>query len=322
MNKSYLQHLRSSIDLETTYEAVRAGFVLLALEKNRQSTPYVEEARALKVAASKAKTPSDLLNIADIQSALLTASGVSDKAKKHLLPDDNLKTIKEFIRNFLEPAGTNFIEELVFRFLVIRGDSLGGSMRNIGGVLAQRKLTRSIISALRIAGKPYKWFHSETEKWVQSQEKDADIELFIDGISWCKDEQYRTMLYNRNVPIVGNNVDLCLFNCDSKELSDKRNAKAIISSVSSYISLGELKGGIDPAGADEHWKTAQTALSRIRETFEKAGHKPYIFFIGSAIESKMASEIWNQLQNDILANAANLNDDNQLASLSRWLCSL
>lgn len=113
-----------------------------------------------------------------------------------------------------------------------------------------------------------------------------------------------------------------MFNCNPEELSDKRGAKAVINSHSLYIALGELKGGIDPAGADEHWKTAQTALSRIREAFEKAGHKPYIFFIGSAIESKMASEIWDQLQNDILANAANLNDDNQLASLSHWLCSL
>jgi hypothetical protein len=48
MNKPYLQHLRSRKDLKTTYEAVRAGFVALALEKNRQATPYVEEARSAK----------------------------------------------------------------------------------------------------------------------------------------------------------------------------------------------------------------------------------------------------------------------------------
>ena len=28
-----------------------------------------------------------------------------------------------------------------------------------------------------------------------------------------------------------------------------------------YLACGELKGGIDPAGADEHWKTAGKALS-------------------------------------------------------------
>ncbi len=179
MRKPNLPHVKSSKDLETTYEAVRAGFVAQALEKNRQATPYIEEARALKVAASTAKTPADLLDIPDIQSALLTAAGVSDKANNHLLPKDKEEAIKGLVDNFLEPAGRKFVEELVFRFLLIRGDSLGGSMRNIGGVLAQRKLTRSILSALKVAGKSYEWLHSETNTWVQMLENDADIEIFV-----------------------------------------------------------------------------------------------------------------------------------------------
>jgi hypothetical protein len=84
MSKPYQQHLKSSKSLETTYEAVRAGFVALALEKNRRATPFVAQARALKAAAGKAKTPADLLKIAEIQPGLLTAAGVSDKATNHL----------------------------------------------------------------------------------------------------------------------------------------------------------------------------------------------------------------------------------------------
>jgi hypothetical protein len=56
MAKPYLSHLKTATDLETTYEAVRAGFVALALEKNRRATPYVAEARALQAAALKAKS--------------------------------------------------------------------------------------------------------------------------------------------------------------------------------------------------------------------------------------------------------------------------
>lgn len=44
-NKAYQGHLTSSRDLETSYEAVRAGFVAMALEKNRRATPYIDEAR-------------------------------------------------------------------------------------------------------------------------------------------------------------------------------------------------------------------------------------------------------------------------------------
>jgi type II restriction enzyme len=60
-------------------------------------------------------------------------------------------------------------------------------------------------------------------------------------------------------------VDLSLFSCSAKNLT-----REIIKIPSAYIALGELKGGIDPAGADEHWKTARTALNRIHEAFLNA----------------------------------------------------
>lgn len=48
-DKAYQGHLTSSRDLETSYEAVRAGGVAMALEKNRRATPYIDEARALRL---------------------------------------------------------------------------------------------------------------------------------------------------------------------------------------------------------------------------------------------------------------------------------
>ncbi|MCI0540600.1 MAG: type II restriction endonuclease [Verrucomicrobiales bacterium] len=313
----HLQHLQSCKDLETTYEAIRAGFVTLALEKNRRATPLVEQARALKAAASQVQTPIDLLSMADIQSALLTAAGVSDKAASHLQDSDKKEAIAGLIGNFLEPAGANFVEELVFRFLLTRGDTLGGSMRNVGGVLAQRRLARSIISHLKNAATPYCWLHSQSKVWAGMPEDDADLELYLRGLSWIVKKQARTLLYNVKVPVAGSHVDMCLLNCTPDNLTND-----IYRSAPSYVALGELKGGIDPAGADEHWKTARTALSRIHEGFARNQLKPHTFFIGAAIEPKMAAEIWSFLQSGILENAANLTAENQLASITRWLCSL
>ena len=257
----YRHHLQASEDIITTYEATRAGFVALALEKNRRATPFVAEARILQEAASQAKIPAELLNIKSIESGLLTAAALSNKSLKYLTSEDKTEAIKSLIKNFLEPAGTKFIEELIFRFLLTRGDTLGGSMRNIGGALAQRKITRAIISTLTIAGLEYHWQHSKTKKWLKMTRDDSDIELFLRGISWKNEKGNRTLMYNLTVPLVRNNVDMCLFNLNPKEL---KNSK--YNAVESYIALGELKGGIDPAGADEHWKTARTALVRIHET--------------------------------------------------------
>lgn len=315
--RPYQRHLRSSEDLITKYEAIRAGFVALALEKNQRATPCVAEARALQDAASIAKTPADLLTVKGIESGLLTAAGLSDKAINHLLPQDKEESIKKLIKDFLEPAGAKFVEELVFRFLLTRGDKLGGSMRNIGGALAQRKFARAIISTLTIAGITYRWQHSKSRKWVDMTDDDAGIEFSLRGLNWQVENQNRTLIYNLVVPIIQNNVDMCLFSLPPDELESRRYRAA-----ESYIALGELKGGIDPAGADEHWKTARAALDRIRESFSKAACSPHIFFVGAAIERKMADEIWSQLEGSILSNAANLNEANQVASISRWLCSL
>ncbi|MBI5649499.1 MAG: restriction endonuclease [Chloroflexi bacterium] len=315
--RPYRNHLKSSDDLVTTYEATRAGFVALALEKNRRATPYIAEARTLQEAALIAKTPVDLLQIKGIEAGLLTAAGLSDKSLNHLLPQDKQEAIQGLVRNFLEPAGAKFVEELVFRFLLTRGETLGGSMRNVGGALAQQKLTRAIISALTVAGIPYHWQISKSREWIEKPDDDSSIELSLRGLHWQNGKANRTLIYNLTVPLVKNNVDFCLFNLAPDQLELGKYALA-----KSYIAFGELKGGIDPAGADEHWKTARTALDRIRTAFSKARATPHTFFVGAAVEKKMANEIWDQLTNGTLSNAANLNDESQVASISRWLCNL
>jgi len=312
----YRQHLTSSDDLVTTYEEIRAGFVALALERNRRATPMVEEARSLQATASQASTPAALVRIDGIQPALLTAAGVSDKAAGHMLAEDKAEAIRGLVANFLEPAGESFVEELVFRFLLTRGDTLGGSMRNVGGVLAQRKFTRVVISTLALARTPYRWLHSTSKTWISMTEEDADIELHLKGLTWSVGGQTRTMIYNRTPPFVGKNVDVCLLNCRPQGLESATRTPAV------YVALGELKGGIDPAGADEHWKTARTALSRIREAFSKEHLSPHTFFVAAAIAQQMAGEIWRQLEDGTLSNAANLTGPNQLASLCRWVVSL
>lgn len=69
---------------------------------------------------------------------------------------------------------------------------------------------------------------------------------------------------NAKVPTVDKNVDLCLYASGLEDFNQivRRDDKAIM--------FGELKGGIDPAGADEHWKTGNSALNRIRTNFKAA----------------------------------------------------
>ena len=305
-------HLKRSDDLVTSQGATRAGFLALAIERNRLSTPLVAQGQAFKTEASHAGTIEQCVANGDLRPAILTAAGVSDKAKGHFTDIEKDAAIKDLVDKYMTPAGVGFVDQLVFRFLLTKGDSIGGTMRNVGGQLAQRKLIRSLAAAMDIANLRYHWLDRD-RVWHLANANEPDFEFSAQGLNWRWQGKNRTLLFNRRVPSVGTNVDLCLLNCQ------RSRWEAALRSPSAFVALGELKGGVDPAGADEHWKTARAALNRIESAFSNSVAYPALFFIGAAIVRNMAAEIFERLEKNTLANAANLTDDAQLAAIAQWI---
>ncbi len=277
--------ISSAEDLITSREKTRAGFIALALEKNYLAVPYIEEAKALKALAGNVKKPIELLSLKDVRVGLLTASGLSDKSLNYLTEDDKTLAIKGLIEEFLEPAGEQFIDELVYRYLLTKGDALGGKARNLAGVLGERKFLRSLLSVFNLAGIEYQWKDADTNTWLPKPQDDTGIEKRIKGFYWKKNNRDKLLIMNVTVPVIKKNVDLSILEGRIEDL--KRGKDSVININQRYIALGELKGGLDPAGADEHWKTANSALERIRKGFAKKKMKPKTFFIGAAIENSM-----------------------------------
>jgi len=312
--------ITSADDLVTSREQTRAGFIAMALEKNYLAVPYVEEAKALKLLAKKVKTPEELLKLDELRVGLLTASGLSEKSLNYLTEEDKTTAIKGLIEKFLEPAGKSFIDEIVYRYLLTKGDALGGKARNLAGTLGERKFLRTLLSVFNLAGVDYKWRDSETGTWQDKPGDDTDLEKRICGLHWYHQSKPRLLIMNISVPVVKKNVDLSILEATPTDL--KKGKNSIIHSSDKFLALGELKGGIDPAGADEHWKTANSALIRIRTSFGTVNHRPKTFFIGAAIERSMATEIFKELQSGILSNAANLTSDEQLTEMCSWITEL
>lgn len=173
-----------------------------------------------------------------------------------------------------------------------------------------------------LSGTDYQWRDSASDTWLQKPNDDTDLEKRVNGFYWKIGKTNRLLIMNTTVPVVKKNVDVCVLDGRIDDLKSDRHNKSIIFSNERYIALGELKGGLDPAGADEHWKTANSALSRIRSGFRKKKLAPHTFFVGAAIENSMAKEIFNQLQNGILGGAANLTKDEQLTSVCSWIVHL
>lgn len=316
MDRQLKTILKSYKDLLTSREQTRAGFIAFALEKNRKASPYIQEAKTFRVIAMRAKSADDLLTIPEIRNAMLTASGLSDKAMQYFTEDDKDKAIQELIDKFLKPAGKNFAEEAVYRFLLIRGDSLGGSMRNLIGSFAQQRVVRNFIATFSVMGIPFRYY--DGSKWHDGTAKQG-VEENVKALSWKHRNGYRVLGLNLKIKSVDKNVDICLFD----ETEDEFKRKIYNSNNAQAIMFGELKGGIDPAGADEHWKTGNTALERIRSSFAAVGRKDIkTAFIAAAIEDSMGQEIYKQLKNDKLSFAANINVDEQLVSFCEWTIKL
>lgn len=317
----YNNHIKKWEDLVTTKQATRKGFIAIALEKNIKGTPFIEEAKSLKILAAKAKKPKDLIKLKKIFPSLLAASGLSEKAVSHLTDNDQKGAIADLIEKFLEPAGKDFVDELVYRFLLTKGDALGGIMRNLAGSYGEKKVIRGLISSLALKGMQFKYLNKQSRTWVEGDHADTTIEENTRGLYWQIEDKHRTLVLNLTPPFLSKNVDLCLFDGKYSEYS-VNNGSSIHKTPDKYIALGELKGGIDPAGADEHWKTANTALERIRTAFKEYKLTPHTFFIGAAIERSMAQEIFKQLKTKTLTNAANLTVEEQLVSICYWLCGV
>jgi type II restriction enzyme len=319
MNK----HIKNSKDLETTYAATRSGFLEIALRKNREALPYIDEAKALKAIASTFKNPKDLSKDKRIFVPLSEAAGVSTKASNYLEKADLDAIIREFIEFFLETAGDNFVDELVYRFLLTKGDSLGGRMRNIVGAIASEKITRFLFANLRNSKLIYTALLNKDTKWKSSSSLTQDDLISVKAIRWVTSRgMSREIVYNIKVPVVTKNIDITIFNKQTIGIDKPLLMKKFVSDPKNYVALGELKGGIDPAGADEHWKTANTALQRIRSSFMGHSCDVKTFFVGGAIEASMAQEIFNQVKSGELTTAANLTNDDQLNEVCSWIISI
>lgn len=318
MNK----YIKKASDIVTTYNETKIGFLSIALRKSKEATHYVQQGNAFRTIAENYKDPCKLVTIEDITISMCEAAGVSTKARGYLDGKDTAVILKDFVEEYLLPAGDSYVDELISRYMLTQGDALGGRMRNIVGGLAGEKLTQNIIAILNIRNYAFSFFDKRKKEWIDGNLFEVEQSQYIKAIRWEKGDVSRLLYYDLTVPIVKKNIDIVLFNSSKVDNTKTKDFKAFIADESNYLALGELKGGIDPAGADEHWKTANTALNRIRTAFGTFKKEVKTVFIGAAIEIAMAEEIYQQCEESTLTNCANLTKPKQLTEVCDWIVTL
>lgn len=294
-----LRYVRTSKDLVTPIDVTQSGFLQQALRKTKEASPYVERAKQLLDKLRLVHEPQELIRIGEIRDDLVTAAGFSDKATNYFSSSELENALLEVLQEIERKAGPDWRTEIIYRFLLTRGDTLGGVMRNIMGAEAKAKFAEAILKALK---------SKDISPSIICSRTNIDK---VQQISWPE----RILLFDKTPKLIGKNVDVILLHQAESHVS----VTALLDRKDNYLVCGEVKGGIDPAGADEHWKTAYGALARIREKFQRG--QPKLFFVGAAIENSMADEIFSQLQSGLLNHAANLNVSQQVSDLAAWLVS-
>ena len=292
-----MQTIKSHTDLVTETTARVAGFTAQAQEKIQNIQCYIDKAQKFRQNASSIRAISDIWKDADISEFILMCCMMSNKSQKHLSFQEKEGIVNGAI-DFTKLDQKEYVESLVNRYFLTCGDSLGGSMRNKVGQNAQNILSDAIASSL-------------SHKGVQ-----CNVHRSTTGKITAIETSNRMYIFDKTPKFIGKSIDIII-------LKKSTTGGFNIEDSQSFIACGELKGGINPAGADEHWKTARTALQRVHDTFAaKKLTSPFLLFVGAAIEASMAVEIFNLLQTGWLKAAANLTKPAQLNEFVEIMTSL
>ena len=284
-------------DLVTTKAKTVEGFKWQATEKVNVAKKYIDIANYFSEKSGVITSYDDIAADNKLFEFAIKSCFISTKSEGHL----NSELKREIIKNNIDISKLSdsdkrddYLNDLLMRYYLTCGDALGGSMRNLIGQTAQIKLTNKICAALKDK-------NSVEEKNGKGK---------VTSIRWAD----RQIIFDKKPKFINKSIDLILLQ-GSGDLD--------IENPDHYVACGELKGGIDPAGADEHFKTARAALDRVEQAFiEGAKKPPHLLFVGAAVENSMALEIFSFLQSGKYSLAANLTKDEQLNEFVQKMVTL
>lgn len=285
-----MNSIKKASDLVTTKDATVNGFSWQASEKVSRAENYISHADYFVKNSKNIKSIQDVRKDNKLVEFFIAACMLSKKSLSYLNEDTQNEIICKLV-DFNRLDNNDYVRSLEQRYFLTSGDSLGGTMRNVVGQSAQDKLTEAIVARLEALDKKPERILNKAKKTV--------------AVKWAD----RQVIFDKKPKFIDKSVDIIVVKGESARTGNLGNPR-------DYVCCGELKGGIDPAGADEHWKTAKTALERIASAFEGQGlNKPNLVFLGAAIETAMSNEIFELFSSGWLSGVANINYADQFSEV-------
>jgi hypothetical protein len=203
------------------------------------------------------------------------------------------------------------------------GDSLGGTSRNEVGRIAMMRVINPLIRHLHSQGRLSAILYSLKGKIVINEDDEEEAE----GVGAVKRKQLKItsetdmenllehfelyrVLYHELETVNGSRL---LLNRQLKWQDDTGEEYKLGPDLYSHVGdvdmlwAGELKGGADPAGSDEHWKTATEAMDRILRAADATNRqRPMLSFIATILVDRVARDAQDWIEQGKLTSVYNL----------------
>jgi hypothetical protein len=199
------------------------------------------------------------------------------------------------------------------------GDSLGGTSRNEVGRIAVERLLDPVICALHKQGQLWEIEYSlkgkllleeseettgEASRRVEKVHANTDLAWLLRHFQECRVLYHEIRLKNGNRLKLNRQLEWHSPSGDSHKIGPDLHTE--VGEVD-MLWAGEVKGGADPAGSDEHWKTATQTFDRILAATDATSRpRPMLSFIATILVERVAREAQAWIEEGKLTSVYNL----------------
>lgn len=227
-----LPSITSHKDLVTAREATCQGFLDQAKVKTEKASVYIENAMDYWEELKRTATIFDVLDNPRLQEGLIATAGVSAKARNYLTGEDIRRILSGIIDGIPEDRRIVFREELFYRYLLTKGGTLDGEMRNYAGAHAARGFVVALLDALQTSQDPSLWFKDLKDSIKLPEARLLAESRKVQKIAWHN----RVLLFDKKPAIIDKNVDMILLDAFAS-----RADTSLLREHNSYLACGELK---------------------------------------------------------------------------------
>ena len=198
--------VKAATELATSKIETCKGFVEQAALKSKRAARHVEAANAFWSELKKITNIKDLIHAKHLRDELIAVAGVSTKAKKYLKDGDIDAILAGIVAGIPPDQASSFHQDIFLRYMLTKGASFDGEMRNVIGASAQRKVARLLCGKFKQNEVEAQIYLAKRKKPVtidQALKNMEDEKTKVSCIIWDK----RVLLFDKKPRIINKSVD-------------------------------------------------------------------------------------------------------------------